>query len=131
MRPLTLQHGGMKKMSKKKFSCSERGVLNLIQNFNMPINDMARKVGTHEKLDKIIGQLIRKRVRVTVKGNKYFINENSNELATNKLTKALEFAEQLKRATLYDEQRANKEELLYIADNQITLLMQVLQLLEE
>lgn len=119
-------------MSKKKFSCSERGVLNLIQNFNMPINDMARKVGTHEKLDKIIGQLIRKRVRVTVKGNKYFINENSNELAINaKLTKALDFAEQLQRATLYDEQRANKEELLYIADNQITLLMQVLQLLEE
>ena len=118
-------------MSKKKFSCSERGVLNLIQNFNMPINDIARKVGTHEKLDKIIGQLVRKGVCVTVKGNKYFINENSNELAINKLTKALDFAEQLKRATLYDEQRANKEELLYIADNQITLLMQVLQLLEE
>ena len=98
-------------MSKKKFSCSERGVLNLIQNFNMPINDMARKVGTHEKLDKIIGQLIRKGVRVTVKGNKYFISENSNELATNKLTKALDFAEQLKRVTLYDEQRANKEKL--------------------
>ncbi|CAI3346165.1 hypothetical protein CIRMBP1312_00454 [Enterococcus cecorum] len=54
-----------------------------------------------------------------------------NELISDKLTKALEFAEQLKRATLYDEQRANKEELLYIADNQITLLMQVLQLLEE
>ncbi|MHC5190087.1 hypothetical protein ACYSNL_10035 [Enterococcus cecorum] len=118
-------------MSKKKFSCSERGVLNLIQNFNMPINDMARKVGTHEKLDKIIGQLVRKGVCVTVRDNKYFINENSNELATNKLTKALELAEQSKRATLYDEQRANKEELLYIADNQITLLMQVLQLLEE
>ena len=118
-------------MSKKKFSCSERGVLNLIQNFNMPINDIAKKVGTHEKLDKIIGQLVRKGVCVTVKGNKYFINENSNGLATYKLTKALEFAEQLQRATLYDEQRANKEELLYIADNQITLLTQVLQLLEE
>ena len=54
-----------------------------------------------------------------------------NELISDKLTKALEFAEQLKRDTLYDEQRANKEELLYIVDNQITLLMQVLQLLEE
>lgn len=54
-----------------------------------------------------------------------------NELISDKLTKALDFAEQLKRATLYDEQRGNKEELLYIADNQITLLMQVLQLLEE
>lgn len=57
--------------------------------------------------------------------------QKMNELISNKLTKALDFAEQLKRATLYDEQRANKEELLYIADNQITLLMQVLQLLEE
>lgn len=131
MKPSILQHGGMQKMSKKKFSCSERGVLNLIQNFNMPINDIARKVGTHEKLDKIIGQLVRKGVCVTVKGNKYFINENSNELAINKLKRLCEFAEQLQRATLYDEQRANKEELLYIADNQITLLMQVLQLLEE
>lgn len=54
-----------------------------------------------------------------------------NELINDKLTNALDFAEQLKRANLYDEQRANKEELLYIADNQITLLMQVLQLLEE
>ena len=54
-----------------------------------------------------------------------------NELISDKLTKELDFAEQLQRATLYDEQRANKEELLYIADNQITLLMQVLQLLEE
>ena len=54
-----------------------------------------------------------------------------SELINAKLTKALEFAEQLKQATLYDEQRANKEELLYIADNQITLLMQVLRLLEE
>ncbi|MGI7017261.1 hypothetical protein ACNGFG_08670 [Campylobacter coli] len=53
-----------------------------------------------------------------------------SELISDKLTKALELAEQLKRATLYDEQRANKEELLYIADNQITLIMQVLQLLE-
>lgn len=131
MKPSTLQRGGMKKMSKKKFTCSERGVLNLIQNFNMPIKDISQKVGGHEKLDKIIGQLVRKGVCVTVRGNKYFINENSNELVINKLTKALEFAEQLQRATLYDEQRANKEELLYIADNQITLLMQVLQLLEE
>ena len=57
--------------------------------------------------------------------------QKMNELISNKLTKALDFAEQLKRSTLYDEQRANKEELLYIADNQITLLMQVLQLLEE
>ena len=56
--------------------------------------------------------------------------QKMNKLISDKLTKALEFAEQLKRATLYDEQRANKEELLYIADNQITLLMQVLQLLE-
>lgn len=72
-------------MSKKKFSCSERGVLNLIQNFNMPINDMAKKVGGQEKLDKIIGQLVRKGVCVTVRGNKYFINENSNELAINKV----------------------------------------------
>ena len=57
--------------------------------------------------------------------------QKMNELISDKLTKALDFAEQLKRVTLYDEQRANKEELLYIADNQITLLMQVLQLLEE
>lgn len=57
--------------------------------------------------------------------------QKMNELISDKLTKALDFAEQLQRATLYDEQRANKEELLYIADNQITLLMQVLQLLEE
>ena len=57
--------------------------------------------------------------------------QKMSELINAKLTKALDFAEQLKRATLYDEQRANKEELLYIADNQITLLMQVLQLLEE
>ena len=57
--------------------------------------------------------------------------QKMNKLISDKLTKALDFAEQLKRATLYDEQRANKEELLYIADNQITLLMQVLQLLEE
>lgn len=56
--------------------------------------------------------------------------QKMNKLISDKLTKALDFAEQLKRATLYDEQRANKEELLYIADNQITLLMQVLQLLE-
>ena len=53
--------------------------------------------------------------------------QKMNELISDKLTKAIDFAEQLKRATLYDEQRANKEELLYIADNQITLLMQVLQ----
>ena len=57
--------------------------------------------------------------------------QKMNELISDKLTKALDFAEQLKRATIYDEQRANKEELLYIADNQITLLVQVLQLLEE
>ena len=56
--------------------------------------------------------------------------QKMNKLISDKLTKALDFAEQLKRATLYDEQRANKEDLLYIADNQITLLMQVLQLLE-
>lgn len=56
--------------------------------------------------------------------------QKMNELINAKLTNTLDFAEQLKRATLYDEQRANKEELLCIADNQITLLMQVMQLLE-